>query len=47
MNGYIVEGIEMSARAYIVNPLPVPIKKGEFRIEGSGIAQQIKIKLSE
>ncbi|KAK6623188.1 hypothetical protein RUM43_009040 [Polyplax serrata] len=42
-----VEGQELRADAFFVNPLPIPLKKGEFRIEGPGLSKQLKLKLSD
>ncbi|XP_034945845.1 annulin-like isoform X2 [Chelonus insularis] len=40
--GYILE-----ATAAFINPLPTPLKNGKFLIEGPGLDQQLKIKLSQ
>ncbi|XP_049802797.1 annulin isoform X1 [Schistocerca nitens] len=47
LEGEPVQGQEMSAVATLKNPLPIPVKKGQFLIEGPGIAKTQKIKLSQ
>lgn len=42
-----MQGQEFTAVATLKNPLPVPLKKGEFLIEGPGVSKQMKIKLSK
>jgi len=34
---------ELLATASLTNPLPVPLKKGQFLIEGPGVIKQLKI----
>ncbi|XP_063983287.1 annulin isoform X2 [Diachasmimorpha longicaudata] len=36
----------LEATASFTNPLPVPLKKGQFLVEGPGLEKQLKIKLS-
>ncbi|KAI5705335.1 hypothetical protein M8J75_013984 [Diaphorina citri] len=45
--GEPVVGQELVVSASLVNPLPVPLKSGVFRIEGPGLEKQLKIKLPE
>uniref|UniRef100_A0A8D9BVS8 protein-glutamine gamma-glutamyltransferase n=2 Tax=Cacopsylla melanoneura TaxID=428564 RepID=A0A8D9BVS8_9HEMI len=45
--GEPVVGQEMTVSASLTNPLPVPLKNGQFRIEGPGLDKQLKIKLAE
>ncbi|XP_076271354.1 annulin-like [Rhynchophorus ferrugineus] len=40
-----VESIETTADVEVENPLPIPIKKGEFTVEGPGITGTIKLKV--
>ena len=40
-------GEELHATAEFVNPLPIPLKKGTFIVEGPGLSEQLKLKLSE
>lgn len=40
-------GETLNARAKFKNPLPIPLKKGRFLIEGPGLEEQLKLKLSE
>lgn len=37
----------LQATASFINPLPIPLKKGKFLIEGPGLTDQLKIKLTE
>ncbi|KAK0180122.1 hypothetical protein PV327_005795 [Microctonus hyperodae] len=37
----------LQATASFINPLPIPLKKGQFLIEGPGLVDQLKIKLKE
>lgn len=37
----------MHAKASFTNPLPIALKKGKFLIEGPGLDEQLKIKLSD
>ncbi|XP_017779132.1 PREDICTED: annulin-like [Nicrophorus vespilloides] len=39
-----VEDTPCKASAYLVNPLPIPLRKGEFKIEGPGIDEVFKVK---
>ncbi|XP_076656619.1 transglutaminase isoform X1 [Halictus rubicundus] len=40
-------GETLNARAKFKNPLPIPLKKCRFLIEGPGLDEQLKLKLSE
>jgi transglutaminase 1 len=42
-----VEFKEMKATVSLTNPLPIPLRKGVFNVEGPGIAKTLKLKLSE
>ncbi|XP_043667444.1 annulin isoform X1 [Vespula pensylvanica] len=42
-----IVGETLNATARFKNPLPIPLRKGRFLIEGPGLEQQLKIKLSE
>ncbi|XP_043792273.1 annulin isoform X2 [Apis laboriosa] len=42
-----VAGNELKATAKFQNPLPIPLSKGRFLIEGPGLDEQLKVKLSE
>lgn len=37
----------LKATASFLNPLPVPLRKGRFLIDGPGLQEQMKIKLNE
>ncbi|KAF4519866.1 hypothetical protein B566_EDAN005204 [Ephemera danica] len=41
-----VEGQEVKATISLTNPLPVPLRKGQFSVEGPGLSQ-LKLKLAE
>ncbi|GLG96849.1 Annulin [Gryllus bimaculatus] len=47
LEGEAIQGEELTAVATVKNPLPVPLKKPKFTIEGPGIPSQLKIKLKE
>ncbi|XP_063239972.1 annulin [Bacillus rossius redtenbacheri] len=47
LEGNAVQGQELSAVATIKNPLPIPLKKGQFLIEGPGLATQLKLKVPQ
>nr|CAD7194805.1 unnamed protein product [Timema douglasi] len=47
IEGEPVQGQEFSAVATLKNPLPIPLKKGQFLIEGPGITSQLKIKVPQ
>ncbi|XP_015440169.1 PREDICTED: annulin [Dufourea novaeangliae] len=40
-------GEQLNARAKFKNPLPIPLKKCRFLIEGPGLEEQLKLKLTE
>ncbi|XP_043275141.1 annulin isoform X2 [Venturia canescens] len=40
-------GKKLEASARFANPLPIALRKGKFLIEGPGLEEQLKIKLSE
>lgn len=40
-------GNELRATAKFQNPLPIPLNKGRFLIEGPGLDEQLKVKLLE
>lgn len=40
-----MEQTEVTADISVENPLPVPLKKGEFTIEGPGIDGKISLKV--
>lgn len=42
-----VVGEVLEAVAKFKNPLPIPLKKGKFVIEGPGLKEQLKLKLLE
>lgn len=42
-----IVGQTLNATAKFRNPLPTPLRKGKFLIEGPGLAQQLKLKLTE
>ncbi|XP_031846608.1 transglutaminase isoform X2 [Nomia melanderi] len=42
-----VVGETLNARARFKNPLPIPLRKCRFLIEGPGLDEQLKLKLSE
>ncbi|VEN38690.1 unnamed protein product [Callosobruchus maculatus] len=42
-----VRGQEVTAEIYVENPLPVPLKKGEFTVEGPGIERKLKIRIKD
>ncbi|XP_011147377.2 annulin isoform X2 [Harpegnathos saltator] len=42
-----IVGQTLHATAKFRNPLPIPLKKGRFLIEGPGLNQQLKLKLTE
>lgn len=37
----------MHASARFTNPLPIPLKNGKFLIDGPGMKEQVKIRLTE
>ncbi|KAL1124024.1 hypothetical protein AAG570_001794 [Ranatra chinensis] len=45
IDGETVQGQVIHAVASLTNPLPVPLKKGQFMIEGPGLDSQLKLKL--
>ncbi|XP_067007547.1 annulin [Anabrus simplex] len=47
IDGEPIQGEEFSATATLKNPLPIPLKKAQFMIEGPGLASQLKIKLPQ
>ncbi|KAJ8865859.1 hypothetical protein PR048_033382 [Dryococelus australis] len=47
LEGNAVQGQELSAVATLKNPLPIPLKKGQFQIEGPGLATTLKLKLPQ
>lgn len=47
MHNDAVVGQILNASAKFRNPLPIPLKKGKFLIEGPGLDEQLKLKLSE
>lgn len=46
-DGDAVVGEKFEASARFTNPLPIALRKGRFLIEGPGLDEQLKIKLSE
>lgn len=44
LQGIAKQGKELTADIYLENPLPTPLKKGEFTVEGPGI-KKLKIKV--
>lgn len=40
-----VETIPVTADLWVENPLPVPLRKGEFTIEAPGLERKIKLKV--
>jgi len=42
-----IVGHTLYASAKFRNPLPTPLRKGRFLIEGPGLDEQLKLKLSE
>lgn len=47
MHNDAVVGQTLHASAKFRNPLPIPLRKGRFLIEGPGLDEQLKLKLSE
>lgn len=47
MHSDAIVGQTLNASAKFRNPLPIPLKKGVFLIEGPGLDEQLKLKLSE
>lgn len=47
MENEAIAGDELKAMAKFQNPLPIPLNKGRFLIEGPGLDEQLKVKLSE
>lgn len=47
VKGVPIVGEELNATARFKNPLPIPLKKGKFLIEGPGLEEQLKLKLNE
>ncbi|XP_071448143.1 annulin-like isoform X2 [Hetaerina americana] len=45
--GELVQGKEFTATASLKNPLPAPLRKGQFIIEGQGLTHQLKIKMAQ
>ncbi|XP_046385500.1 annulin-like isoform X2 [Ischnura elegans] len=45
--GELVQGKEFTATASLKNPLPIPLRKGQFIIEGQGLTHQLKIKMAQ
>lgn len=45
LQGIAKQGKEIMADIYLENPLPIPLKKGEFLIEGPGLEKQLKLKI--
>lgn len=43
----VIVGQTLYASAKFRNPLPIPLRKGNFLIEGPGIDEQLNVKLSE
>ncbi|XP_014217646.1 annulin [Copidosoma floridanum] len=37
----------LKVTARFTNPLPIPLRRGKFRIEGPGLREQLKVKLAE
>ncbi|XP_058804914.1 annulin isoform X2 [Phymastichus coffea] len=42
-----VVGELLEATAHFKNPLPIPLKRGKFLIDGPGLEEQLKLRLSE
>ena len=47
MENEAVVGDELKATARFQNPLPIPLNKGRFLIEGPGLDEQLKVKLPD
>jgi len=47
VEGDVVEGKESKASVSLTNPLPVPLRKGVFTVEGPGIGKTLKLKLDK
>lgn len=45
LQGIAKQGKEILADIYLENPLPIPLKKGEFLIEGPGLEKNLKLKV--
>lgn len=45
LQGVAKQGKEILSDVYLENPLPIPLRKGEFCIEGPGIEKQLKLKI--
>lgn len=37
----------LEATARFTNPLPIPLRRGKFLVDGPGLGEQIKLKLTE
>ncbi|XP_012283276.1 annulin isoform X2 [Orussus abietinus] len=42
-----IVGEKLEAVAKFLNPLPIPLRRGKFIIEGPGLKEQLKVKLSD
>lgn len=40
-------GYELQATAEFYNPLPIPLKRGKFIIDGPGLSEELKLPLSQ
>ncbi|XP_024939545.1 annulin isoform X2 [Cephus cinctus] len=45
--GDAVVGEKLTATASFINPLPIPLNRGKFIVDGPGLDEQLKIKLSD
>jgi len=45
LEGETVQGKLINGHAFFTNPLPIPLRKGQFMIEGPGLEKQLKIKV--
>ncbi|XP_065352069.1 annulin-like isoform X2 [Cloeon dipterum] len=45
IEGDVVEGKECKATVSLTNPMPIPLKKGVFSVEGPGITKTLKLRL--
>nr|CAI5846403.1 unnamed protein product [Callosobruchus analis] len=42
-----LRGQEVTAEIFVENPLPIPLQKGEFTVEGPGIERKLKIRIKD
>lgn len=47
LGGVPTTGVPLEVSLRLTNPMPIPLKKGVFIVEGTGLEEQKKIKLKE